>query len=586
MQRSTITSLLLITLFSSLAYLPLTPFMGFYSEDFFFGYIGHFYGQEGLIKSLIVDRPFNGYILGFFYYLLGDNLFFWHINMFLMRLFGGYVLFFALLKILPGKIPAITFITLLFLTYPGFLQQTLPLGYLIYPAALLFWIGSLFFNLIAIKTEIFSKLIFFTTGALILQLLSFFTLEFFIGLEILRFLIFKKNFKILSPYLFSLALFIFWRIFFFKGSRPETDIGTVAQTYYFNLEWVLKIPLEIIQSFVSTAILAYFVPTIVNFLRNPLETSFISILTGILSAGVFYFYYKRTGNNSNDWKLGKEFFIIGIISVVGALIPIILFGRMVRPYLVYDRYTITSIIGVSFLLVGLLYLIPKNFRIWAGAALIFLSITSHLMNGYYRAIYWDKQKDLWWQLYWRAPKIEDGSMLILDFPKLSEPSLSSDIINKFQWYRFYWAEEQIWTAGNLFFNYNNPPINHFHGDFLADKGIREKIQEGSLETFNNRNIIYTRDFKNSIIISTPSDVSCLQILDGDKLIKAEPSVAPPRHIFGSEPSHDWCYFFQKASLARQLKDFNKLSQLKKEVLERNLKPKNPNEWVPFMEDLR
>ena len=175
-------------------------------------------------------------------------------------------------------------------------------------------------------------------------------------------------------------------------------------------------------------------------------------------------------------------------------------------------------------------------------------------------------------------------MLILYFPPITEDVPFKEIINKVRWYRFYWAEEQIWTAGNLFFNYNNPPIDHFHGDFLRDKDILKKIKEKSVEEINNRNIIYSRDFKNSVIITTPSDTSCLWVLDNkrgefptnadellissivysdtDNLIGKKTPDIPPREIFGSEPAHGWCYYFQKASLARQLKDWSKLRKLK------------------------
>ena len=96
-------------------------------------------------------------------------------------------------------------------------------------------------------------------------------------------------------------------------------------------------------------------------------------------------------------ELGKKLFIIGLLAISGALIPIILAGRYVRMFLVYDRYTITSIIGVSFLLIGIsLYLIPKKFTNLFLISLIFLSLLSNLMTGFYRMDNWNKQKDLWW----------------------------------------------------------------------------------------------------------------------------------------------------------------------------------------------
>ncbi len=593
-------SLLLITFLTMLAYLPLIPFLGFYSDDFFFGYVSHFYGVAGIMQSLIIDRPFNGYLLVLNYFILGlsDNVLLWHFFMFFIRLLGGYALFFLLKKIWPNRLLIDTSITLLFLIYPGFLQQVLPLGFENLITTLTLWIFSLFFTVYAIKESKRFKFISFTLIALILQINSFLQLEFFIGMEVLRLLIIvlvlktkisfktiKETFRFWSPYITCLLLFVLWRIFLFKSTREVTNISWVIETYYSNPFWILRIPIEIITSLLQTVILAYFFPIIINFIRIPLENTAFSLILGIISGISMYLYYKKF--HHNDKKIGRDLFLIGLISILASLIPIVISGRYVRMFSVFDRYTITSIIAVSFTIVGLLFFKASNkVRQVILILLVSFSVTSHLMNGYWHKIMWDKQKDFWWQLYWRAPNIQSNTMLILDFPPVTQNTLFKDIINKVKWYRFYWAEEQIWTEGNLFFNYNNPPSDHFHGDFLADKDVVEKIKNKSVETFNNRNIVYTRDFKNSTIITTPSDTSCLKVLNGDKLIKTSLPIVPPKHIFGSEPPHNWCYFFQKASLARQFKDWDALSQLKKEVTEKGLSPKDPNEWLPFQKDLR
>lgn len=599
--------LLLITFFAILAYVPFVPFMGFYSEDFFFSYIGHFYGADGLIKSLSIDRPFNGYLLALFYSFFKDNVFLWHIFVFFIRLIGGFTLFFTYLKIWPKRVSEVTLIVLLFLIYPGFLQQSLPLGYSIWITNLTIWILSLFCSVYAIKSKEKTKQILLTLTALILQINSFLQLEFFIGLEILRLLLItfileneislktiSKTVRNWIPYLVSITLFVLWRILIFKSTRQVTDINWVTQTYYTNPIWILKIPLELTFSFIQSIVFAYFIPSLINFIRLPLIYSFITLFAGIFSGLVIYNYLKTipeneqvlSNRNKDAKKFGKQILLIGVITIIGALIPIILAGRFVRAYLVYDRYIITTMIGASLMLIGFLFFaLPRTLRRWIIISLVSLSIIAHILNGFYRIDYWDKQKDLWWQFYWRAPKIENNAMLILDFPKVTEDTPFRAVINKVQWYRFYWVEEQIWTAGNLFFNYDNPPSDHFHGDFLKDPGIAKKIKEGVVEKFNNRNIIYTRDFKKSLIVTTPSDISCLKVVDS-KLIKDEPSSVPPREIFGSEPQHGWCYYFQKASLARQLKDWGKLRKLKEEVTSKNLKPKDPSEWLPFTQDMR
>ena len=625
-------SFLLITFFSAVAYLPLIPFLGFYSDDFFFSYIAHFYGIPGIIKSLVVDRPFNGYLLAINYSFLGlgDNVFLWHIYNFFIRLLGGYALFFTLLKIWPARLTIITFITLLFLLYPGFLQQTLPLGFGGWITTLTIWIFSFAFTVFALRSIKKSRYFLFTLISLSLQINAFLQLEFFIGMEIFRLLMItyvikskisiktiKKTAVYWGPYLVCLVIFVAWRIFIFKSTREVTNLSWVVQTYYSNPLWIMKIPIEIVYSFLSTVILAYFIPILIRIPRIPVEFSIISLLVGMVSAIVLYLYFKIMEKSQKDKnlesldgvkKFGATLLIVGSVSILGALLPIIVSGRFVRLFNVFDRYTTTSIIGVSFVIEGFLFFkIKPRIRNLLITYLIATSVTTHLMNGFLFANNWNQQKDIWWQLYWRTPKIQNNAMLIFDFPQVSEDTLFKDIINKVRWFRFYWVDYQIWAPGNLFFNYEDPPQNHFSGDFLEDRGISQKISNKTVETFVDRNIEYLRDFNNTIIITTPGDRSCLWVLDGerqelpdyssevlkskiiysdiDKLVKKGVIATPPAIIFGSEPAYNWCYFFQKASLARQLKDWDRLSQLTREVFQKNLKPKDVNEWLPFIEGL-
>lgn len=65
----------------------------------------------------------------------------------------------------------------------------------------------------------------------------------------------------------------------------------------------------------------------------------------------------------------------------------------------------------------------------------------------------------------------------------------------------------------------------------------------------------------------------------------DPKVArqPPRELFSNEPEHDWCYFFEKADLARQMRDWQTIDNLGSETIKLNLMPRNPSEWLPFIE---
>ncbi len=632
-------SLLIITIYPLIAYTIFIPLLGYYNDDWLFGYLGHFYGPQALINGFAGDRPFVGYLFALNHILLGSNLFFWHIYMFLMRLLGGYILFFLLKEIWPNRLISVTYITLLFLIYPGFLQQGVPLGYQNYITALTLWIASLFFTILALKNLNRMRYILFTLASLILQIFSYLLLEFFIGMEVLRLLLIlycssptftswikfvnlRKKLKYFIPYIVCLLLFILWRVFIFKSARSATNIDWVIKNYYSDPFWIATIPLKVIYSFFSTVILSYFTPMIVRLTKIPLKNSIIFLCIGTISSIPIYFYYKimtrfkndkslDDSTNNKDW--GKNLLLIGVVSIFAALIPIIISGRYVTvsyDLSAFDRYTISSIIGVGFILTGLLiYKTSRTVHNWIIILFVIISITTHLMNGYWHALLWDKQKDTWWQLYWRTPQIQKNALLIFDSPEVAGTIVPKEV-SITQSKNLRPDDYLIWAPGNLFFNYSNLPTNLFSGQYLSNSDTVYKIRNKIVESVaqESSTINYSKDFNNSIIVSLPTDQSCLMVLDNqreelhhnssqlakdnisysniDKLVEINTaSYIPPPFIFGDEPSKKWCYYFQKASLARQLKEWDQLDKLLQEILVKKLKPKDANEWLPFIESL-
>ncbi len=71
------------------------------------------------------------------------------------------------------------------------------------------------------------------------------------------------------------------------------------------------------------------------------------------------------------------------------------------------------------------------------------------------------------------------------------------------------------------------------------------------------------------------------------LIQADavPHAKPPLQFFGPEPEPDWCYYFEKAELARQVRDWNLIVQLAEPAFqeEKTFFRKNAFELLPFIE---
>ncbi|MDO8687672.1 MAG: hypothetical protein Q7K41_03690 [Dehalococcoidales bacterium] len=274
-----------------------------------------------------------------------------------------------------------------------------------------------------------------------------------------------------------------------------------------------------------------------------------------------------------------------------ALTPIALVGRY--PELLggagsLDRYTLPAMMGVSLFAVGAVYaLVRSSLRVWVLAVLVGLSIATQISNANVYREDWKVQRDLWWQLSWRAPELEPGAVLVVHDPGPSGPP----------------ADYQIWGAANLYYYpaITEPvlwglPLIERTGQTIRAAQTRDKVI---------RKVTFKADTNMSLVLTVPSDSSCLHVLDGDRLelpldansllrsvaqfshvsqIRADASsVAPPVDVFGKEPARGWCYYFEKADLARQVEDWPRIAQLGNETLRLGLRPTDVTEYLPFVE---
>jgi len=113
------------------------------------------------------------------------------------------------------------------------------------------------------------------------------------------------------------------------------------------------------------------------------------------------------------------------------------------------------------------------------------------------------------------------------------------------------------------------------------------------------------NYKNQLILTQPSSNSCVHILDPrwpDLSIHDEPFVHAsfqnskveniifdgeyhdvPVKIFGTELPHEWCFYYQKADLARQQGDWKEIARLGNEAQKLELHPDDQIEWMPFLQ---
>ena len=604
-------SLGLIAAISALTYLPLIGQLGLYHEAWYIIWAGRTQDLSTFNSMFSIDRPAVGYIYMRLYVLLGDNPLAWQTLEYLLRLAGAIGVFCLLRSVWPKMRLFTTTAAMLFVVYPGFLQWPNAVVYVTSLFTNTFVIYSILFTVIAVRANNKYIALCSTGFALFCQVGYLVIDEYILGLEGLRLILIwyltaetlkplkaklAKVFLRWAAYLPILAGFLFWRIFIFKSARPTTDILRLLGLYTSStFAMTQKVVLGTLKDFLNAAFFAWAVPPyqLITTTRN--RDLIVGLVLALLASGLFWLYYhwaRKTEQGTLE-ESGKSRSIvwIGLISVFCAIIPVTIANRNIGFSIgsVNDRYTLHTTVGVILLTVGIIYLLVKNSgRLWLPMGLLFLSVLTQYSNAVYFRNAWETQKQLWWQLAWRVPQFEEGTVLMVNLP--------SDV------YSF--AEDyEIWAPANIIYN-SVPNTLRIYSEVLYS-GTAPLLVHGEKEHRFIRNIQFDRDYTHALIVSQPDASSCAHVIDGDKL-ELSPAETPlinwvapyshihqietdvfpsqpPEIIFGREPPHTWCYYYQKMSLAQQRRDWDQVIVLGEEAIHANLEPNDRVEWMSLIE---
>ncbi len=108
------------------------------------------------------------------------------------------------------------------------------------------------------------------------------------------------------------------------------------------------------------------------------------------------------------------------LSLYGALFPVLMAGRDVNFDGGYDKYTLHASPAAAILLVAFIFGFSRGRgRQMLLGLLIFLGVSSSVLNAYHWERFWENQRAVWWQLWWRAPGLQDGTVLLVSIPEES-----------------------------------------------------------------------------------------------------------------------------------------------------------------------
>jgi hypothetical protein len=601
----------IILLLGILSYLPFATQLGFYRDDWYVLWAGNAFGPKRIIDLFTFDRPLVGFIYSFVYRCLGENALLWQIYSFSLRVVGALSFFWLIRRLWPAhKTATMTAAALMFI-YPGFLQwanaMTKSNQLTTYTIAMV----SVAFTVAALQATRRGWKIVWSLAGLGSAVTYWFLYEYMIGMEAFRLLVIglliwhreiqafwlriRKILEAWSPYLIFITLHIIWRFFFFESGRPGMSVDSAVAPYQVSLlRTVAKRLLVLAVDVVDTLFSAWVVPLNSFTLNLEPRKLLAATLIGLFAAAMFAIYYLAFSKGSTTADsvaqpapVGTEMCIIGSITILLTLFPVVMVGRDVRWESGFDKYTLQATAGVALFIVGAVTNLVQAQRRWIPFSLmVAVAVASQTGNAIQWQTFWNDQVDLWWQMSWRAPMIEPETVMLVEMPG-----------------KDYFEAYEVWGPANRIYAPDDQSIS-IRAEVFSTQTL-EKIRNGASEVRGVRSVFnLERDFLKSLIITRPDRSSCWHVMDGSDPVFPENTspllyatvrrskieqidvnaspVAPPEHIYGPEPDHGWCYYFQRASLAAQLVEWQQVVELADAALSADIKPLDRSEWMPFL----
>ncbi len=230
----------------------------------------------------------------------------------------------------------------------------------------------------------------------------------------------------------------------------------------------------------------------------------------------------------------------------------------------FDRFTLITMLGTSLFIGGLIGLL--DWKPWLSRLVLALLVgLSTGIQFQHRLVYrqeWLSQKNFFWQLAWRAPgfaawhdRDDVGDSLYLLQRQLADRPVELDLrprtaASHEMPYLLYDIEARLGQglpeikAGlPIDMPYRAAAFNGSTSQAIVlfyDPPRCLKVMNPALDRFLPVKPLYIRE-------ATP--LSRLDLI----LPAARSPAAPPESIFGPEPAHAWCYYFEKAELYAQIR---------------------------------
>ena len=571
---------------SLIAYLPLAPSLGIYWDDWPSLWFLHFFGPTIFPKAFAIDRPAQGWLFLLTTSLVGESMLAWQIFGVLARWLCSLAFAWMIWLIWPQRKLLAAVAAALFIVYPGFSQQFIPITYshqfLVYSVFLV----SLSCMLLASRhPERYWPL---TLCGLALDAWSMFALEYFFGLELIRPALLlaacqgsagksaerlRHALKQWLPYAVIAGLFLAWRV---THTTPRGNITLLNELSSAPQQTLITLGVTILQDAFASTVGAW--ARIFAHL-NPVEVKpavLIAYLLVIASGATTTFSILRRLRGEarlSDGNLWQPI-LIGLYALLIGGWPVWATNMHLELSFPWDRFTLPLMFGGVLIFAALFDQLPltQSPKFFLISLIVGLSSGVHLFSALDYRLSWSKQQEFFWQLAWRAPVIQPNTLVLIStdaFRYVTDNSLSAPL----NWvyapeqdsarmpYQFFDLEARL--GSDLPALSEGIPIIH---DYRATHFEGSTSQAVVIFYDPPRCLKVIDPILDGDLLNKPEDIAEALPLSRPYLIQDGELSSEVERLFGPPPEREWCYYFEKAELAGQLGDWAKAAALADQAL--------------------
>lgn len=573
---------------------------GFYWDEAPWTWIYYELGPAALTKTFSTSRPFWGLIYQVTMPLLGPYPWRWQLLMVVLRWLTAVLVWMLLRQVWPKDERPALWGSLLFLVYPGLGQNFISLMYSHFYIVLNCFLFSLYLSVLAVRQPDRRALL--TIAALAFSAVNLLTMEYFYFMEFLRAVLFwivlegawkqkiRRVLLLFLPYFAVMIGITFWRLFFFENQN--------ASYGYVALDLLRNDPLLGSSTLLRSIFLAFW-ETVPHAWIFPFETAAVDqlgIRVSILAAGlvlvstilIALYLWLRNRSEPPGHASAGQILLFGLAAWVLAGGSFWLVGIEPQLHFSADRFTMPFMLGSSLLLVALISLL----RFWPKlqyalvALLIAFSMGKQFETNIAYIRDWDVHHNLFWQMSWRIPALEPNTAILsndLPVTYFSDNSLSGPL----NWiYGRAGEMDHILYFISIRLNRGLPDLepgllieqNYLAKTFYGNTSqlvVIDYSPPGCLRVLDPQ-----VDSANRLLVPLLRDAA---VLSNTAMIHRENAVTLPDSLFDPEPAHGWCYYFEKADLARQFGDWQTVAELGDIAFKLDDHPNDPVERFVFIE---